>query len=116
MLQGEYEWADKVVLTGHANTTHQYDKPLKWDEDLVVSYDGLNRQIWGLDRLSWTPVKTYEHFNLHGYCADEDSWVRSVTQSRTQQGDHNGGFHPNEQGHMEIGLILVSQLNAALNI
>jgi hypothetical protein len=53
----------------------------------------------------------------HGYCATHtgsspQSWIRTATESKTKQGpnssalDTKGTMHPNERGHMAIGLRL----------
>lgn len=113
LTPGEYRWADQVVLTGRANTTHRLNRPSMPDTDLFVVEDGLNRHIANSTSLSWTPVGTYGPFSTHGYCA-KDTWVRSIDESLRYQGGKDGAFHPNERGHQEIGRILEAQLRAVL--
>lgn len=111
---GEFAWADQVVLKGQAGTTHRLDRTRLPDVDLAVSKDGLNRQIGNLPSLGWTTVSTYKKFTTHGYCAGDNAWIGSISRSLDWQGDTMGGFHPNERGHQEIRDILLPQLKAAL--
>jgi hypothetical protein len=108
----EFEWTDQVVLNGRAGTHYERRE----GRDLPVKADGLNTQIRSLSSLSWTPVETYGAFREHGYCAGDDSWVRSLTQSRDMQDDNNGAFHPDQRGHGEIGQMLRAELRTVLGI
>lgn len=120
----EFRWTDKVMLTGQAGTFHDYPIMVATGPrsagpgvlKLPVISHGLNTQIDGLASLSWTPVQTYEAFQTHGYCAEDASWIRSLTQSWRLQGNFKGAFHPNERGHQEIGRLLEAQLRSAIGI
>ena len=63
----------------------------------------------------WNAVTSvYEAFLGHGYCADEDSWIRSISQSKAMQHNVKGGFHPNKAGHAAITVEMLPTLIGVL--
>lgn len=111
----EYEWSDKVMLSGVDGSTVNLDETSS-NTQLAISSNGLNPAIESTrETYGWTPViGHYADFRIHGYCADEKSWIRSLNQSVRMQGDEKGGFHPNAKGHKNIAKHLVPALEAVL--
>lgn len=111
----EYEWADKVVLSGQDNTTAVLTE--KGDKQLPLTEDGLNPQIAGMAAHGWKPVLGhYADFRTHGYCADDKSWIRSLSQSERMQNNEKGAFHPNGKGHLNMATHLLPTLEQVLAV
>ena len=109
----EYEWADKVVLTGEEGTTAVLTE--KDGKQLPLTEDGLNPQIAGMAAHGWRPVLGhYADFLTHGYCADGGSWIRSINQSLRMQNNEKGAFHPNAAGHKNMATHLLPTLEEVL--
>lgn len=110
----EYEWANKVVLSGVANTTVSLTE--QEGKQLAVSSDGINPTIRSSSLSYGWIARTahYDSFDRHGYCADEESWIRSLGQSLKMQLNVKGAFHPNAAGHRNIASLLIAPLRDAL--
>lgn len=58
----------------------------------------------------WTRVRgVAERFSGHGLCA-EDSWMVGIFESFAKQGNPDGGFHPNYQGHAQVASIVAPHI------
>jgi len=51
------------------------------------------------DQLSWTYVDVADEYIGHGYCTNEQTFLRSAERSCRIQGDVLGALHPNARGH-----------------
>ncbi len=56
-----------------------------------------------------------EAFTGHGYCSD-DRWVMDIRDTFWEQGDKNGGYHPNYEGHSAYAKEMVRVIKDRLNI
>ncbi len=118
MRADEYEWADKVVLQGVSGTTVRLSED-RGHRKFLLDENGLNPRIEKLQTsLGWTPVThQYDTFAKHGYCADDQSWIRSISQSRQRQhGEVRGGYHPNEKGHRAIAAEMYPAIKGLLGL
>lgn len=63
----------------------------------------LNQLISGLAaQYGWNVVPTQSAFSLHGYCASQDRWITTITESRARQENDFGALHPNRIGYAQI--------------
>jgi hypothetical protein len=51
-------------------------------------------------------------FRTHGYCADDQRWVRTFNDSFKLQADQSGTAHPNTEGHMAYAKRLVEEMQS----
>ena len=45
-------------------------------------------------------------FHDHGYCAGDESWIVTLSESLLNQGDIQGTLHPNREGHEQLASIV----------
>jgi hypothetical protein len=68
--------------------------------DLLVPLNKLISTVAG--EFDWNVIRIQNLFSPHGYCAGDDRWIVTYTDSGKRQGDSNGTLHPNETGHEQI--------------
>lgn len=74
-------------------------KEMQWASQYVVK--GLNQQVSSSAlKHGWTYVDGIAaRFGGHGYCAS-DRWIRTIAESLLMQGNPDGAWHPNWEGHV----------------
>jgi hypothetical protein len=88
----------------------------------IKKLEGLGNELIAKQKLScvsfhWTYIDGITAmFRNHGYCAGSQSWFMSITGSRNNQGDVNGGIHPNNTGHQRIADLAYPAVKNALTI
>ena len=90
--------------------------PLEWDWAYENVIKSLNKIVHGAtETYGWRLVKGIEkRFARHGYCA-KNSYIRSMPVSLFMQGNIDGSFHPNYQGHVVYGRALFEAIKPNLD-
>jgi GDSL-like lipase/acylhydrolase family protein len=53
-------------------------------------------------------------FHEHGYCAQPQNFINSITESTLRQHHYRGGMHPNAEGHRQVGERLAEVLSGMI--
>ena len=84
----------------------------KWAKEKVLTT--LNQQVQNAAKSNgWTYVgDIVSQFTTHGYCAGDQRWYRTISDSRTIQGNIDGSMHPNIAGHTVYKNSLIKAMKA----